>query len=313
MRIGVVSQPQGILAWMKNSLAIVGPGRVGRAFGRRLKEAGWKITVIAGRSLSSAKRGARFIGDGRPAEGVPATLASASTILLTVPDDALSTVAFELARNAGDDLQGKIVLQTSGALDAGVLAPLHDFGAAVGSMHPLQTFSGVGAPPLEGKLFAIEGDPPAVQAARKIARTLGGVPVRIAAAKKPLYHAAGIFAAGLSLGMEEAGVRLLMAAGLKRREAQRALLALTAQVQENYAKLGPQKAWTGPLARGDFDVVATHEIALGEFSVEYLDAYRAVSRLSARVLSRNPEAILARLDEISGNMSLSGKTKGGYE
>ena len=298
---------------MKNSLAIVGPGRVGRALGRRLREAGWKITVVAGRSISSAKRGARFIGGGRPAEGLPATLASASTILLTVPDDTLSTVAFELARKVGDDLQGKIVLQTSGALDAAVLAPLHDLGAAVGSMHPLQTFSGVSVPPLEGKVFAIEGDQLAVRVARRIARTLGGVPVGIATSKKPLYHAAGAFAAGLHLGMEEAGVRLLMAAGLKRREAQRALLSLTSQVQENYAKLGPQKAWTGPLARGDFAVIAIHENALEEFSAEYLDAYRAVSRLSARVLSQNPGAILARLDEISGTLSLAAKIKGGYE
>src|SRR6266566_4630571 len=36
------------------------------------------------------------------------------------------------------------------------LAPVKECGAAVGSMHPLQTFSGVGVPDLEG--FAVEGD-----------------------------------------------------------------------------------------------------------------------------------------------------------
>jgi len=30
-------------------------------------------------------------------------------------------------------------------------------------MHPMQTFSGVGVPPLEGKVFAIEGDEIAVR------------------------------------------------------------------------------------------------------------------------------------------------------
>src|SRR5271154_3039916 len=101
MPIGVVSQPQGILAWMIKSLAIVGAGRVGRALGLRLRETGWRITVVAARSEASAKRGARFIGGGRPVEGIPATLAAASAILLTVTDDAIASVAEELARRAG--------------------------------------------------------------------------------------------------------------------------------------------------------------------------------------------------------------------
>ncbi len=234
--------------------------------------------------------------------GVPATIAAASAILLTVPDDAIAAVAAELAQSAGEDLRGKVVLHTSGALEASVLMPLQFWGATVGSMHPLQSFNGVSVPPLEGKVFAIEGDEPAVRVARKMARSLGGVPVGISAEKKPLYHAAGGFAAGLCLALEEAGVRVLMNAGLKRREAARALVSLTRQVLENYEKLGPRKAWTGPLARGDFGVISAHENALAGMRPEYLDAYHAVSRLAAQVLSHNPVATLRELDTISENV-----------
>jgi len=308
-----VSQPQGILAWMAKSLAIIGPGRVGRALGNRLRENGWRITMVAARSQASAKRGARFIGGGRPVAGIPVTLAACSTILITVPDDAIAGVAGELSRNAGEDLRGRVVLHTSGALDACVLEVLRSCGASVGSMHPLQTFSGVSVPPLEGKVFAIEGDEPAVRVARRIARSLGGVPVGISADKKPLYHAAGAFAAGLSLAVEEAGVRLLMTAGLKRREAQRALVSLTRQVLEHYEKLGPQKAWTGPLARGDFGVVAAHEKALREMQPEFLEAYVAISRLAAQELAHEPETMLRELEAISGSVKLVAKAKGGCE
>ena len=298
---------------MTKTLAIVGAGRVGRALGRRLHETGWNVTVVAARTEGSAKRAVRFIGGGRPAAGIPATLAASSTILLTVPDDAIARVAAELARNAGQDLRGKVVLHTSGALDSCVLDVLRECGAAVGTMHPLQSFNGVSVPPLVGKVFAIEGDELAVRMARRIARSLGGVPVGISAAKKPLYHAAGAFAAGLILAMEEAGVRMLMSAGLKQREAQRALLSLTRQVLENYEKLGPQKAWTGPLARGDFGVVAAHEEALRQLQPEFLDAYRAVSRLAAQVLSHDPTTMHRELDAISGCAELAAKAKGGYE
>jgi predicted short-subunit dehydrogenase-like oxidoreductase (DUF2520 family) len=299
---------------MTKSLAIVGAGRVGRALGRRLRETGWRITVVAGRSEASAKRGVRFIGGGRPAAGVPATLAAASAILLTVPDDAIAWVAAELAQSAGEDLRGKVVLHTSGAFEASVLLPLQFWGAAVGSMHPLQSFNGVSVPPLEGKVFAIEGNEAAVRVARKMARSLGGVPVGISAEKKPLYHAAGAFAAGLCLALEEAGIRVLMNAGLKRREAARALVSLTRQVLENYEKLGPQKAWTGPLARGDFGVISAHENALAGMQPEYLHAYHAVSRLAAQVLSHSPAATLRELDTISKNVNVATvKAKGSYE
>lgn len=278
-----------------------------------MREAGWRVVVVTARSEANAKSSVRFIGGGRAAVGIPATLIGAGVVLLTVPDDAIARVALALAVRVGGEMRGKIVLHTSGALRSSVLEPLRACGAAVGSMHPLQTFSGVGAPPLVGKVFAIEGDELAVRTARRIARTFGGVPVGIAAEQKALYHAAGAFAAGMCLALEEAGVQVLMNAGLKRREAQRALLSLTRQVLEHYEKLGPQKAWTGPLSRGDYRVIAAHELALCGLPREFVDAYRAVNRLAARVLAHEPETVLAQLTGNSHQAQLLEKSKGGYE
>jgi predicted short-subunit dehydrogenase-like oxidoreductase (DUF2520 family) len=294
---------------MKRSAAIIGAGRVGRTLGRSLREFGWKIILVAARTEATAKKAARFIGAGRPTVGLPATLTGAAAILLAVPDDAIAPVAADLARMIGGALRGKIVLHTSGALDASVLEPLRRHGAAVGSMHPLQTFTGVNVPPLAGKVFAIEGDKQAVRTARGIARTLGGVPVAVAAENKALYHAAGAFGAGLVLALEESGVQLLKQAGLQHREAQRALLSLTRQVLEHYEKLGAQKAWTGPLSRGDYGVVAAHRNALRNAPPEFLAAYAAVSRLAARVLSNNPGAMMRELDKLSENQGTA-KAKG---
>jgi predicted short-subunit dehydrogenase-like oxidoreductase (DUF2520 family) len=294
---------------MTRSLAIIGAGRVGRTLGRSLRECGWKIILVAARTESTAKKAVRFIGGGRATIGLPETLTGAEAILLTVPDDAIAPVAADLARMIGAELRGKIVLHTSGALDASVLEPLRRRGAVTGSMHPLQTFTGVNVPPLAGKVFAIEGDKLAVRTARGIARTLGGVPVAVSADKKALYHAAGAFGAGLVLALEESGAQLLKQAGLKHREAQRALLSLTRQVLEHYEKLGAQKAWTGPLSRGDYGVVAAHENALRKAPPEFLAAYEAMSRLAARVLSTNPGAMLRELDKISENQETA-KAKG---
>ena len=148
---------------MPKTLSIVGAGRVGRALGRGLHELGWKIGVVSARTEASARQGVRKIGAGEPAVGITPAVLGSRTILLTVPDDAIVLVADELAHIGGEQLQGKVVLHASGALDAGVLAAVRNCGASVGSMHPLQTFSGTNRPALEGKIFAVQGDEKAVQ------------------------------------------------------------------------------------------------------------------------------------------------------
>jgi predicted short-subunit dehydrogenase-like oxidoreductase (DUF2520 family) len=272
---------------MRTTLGFVGAGRVGRALGRRLRELGWKVGAVVTRNESSARSAVRFIGAGVPQAGLSRRILASSVVLITTPDSAIEEVAAELARMGGEEWIGHVVLHTSGALDAGVLRALRDSGAATGSMHPLQTFSGVAVPPLEGKLFAVEGDIVAVRTARKIARALGAAPTPIEAPKKPLYHAAGALAAGHTLVVVESAVQLLMSLGIKRAEAVRALLPMTKQVLQNYERLGARAAWTGPLERGDYEVVAKHLNVLQNYSPEHKEAYEALNRLAGRVFARD--------------------------
>ena len=274
---------------MQGTLAIVGAGRVGRALGRKLRESGWQIGGVVTRNLTTARSAVRFIGAGSPQAGMSRGILRSAVILIATPDAAISAASEELARIGAEELRGKVVLHTSGALHAGALHAARDCGAAAASMHPLQTFTGVAVPPLEGKVFAIEGDLPAVRMARKIARALGGVPAQIDAHNKPLYHASGVLAAGHVLVVVEAAIQLLMSLGMKRGEATRALLPMTRQVLENHERLGPRRSWTGPLSRRDYGVVASHVAALQNYSAEYKDAYEALNRLAQLVLSRDTE------------------------
>jgi len=296
---------------MEQSLAIVGAGRVGRALGRRLREEGWKIGAIVTRSEAGSRRAARFIGSGKPYAGMTRHLLASSVILIATPDHAIPDVARELARIGGEELGDKIVLHTSGALDSTPLGPLKACGAAVGGMHPLQTFTGVGVPPLEGRVFAVEGDASAVQTARQIARILGGSPVRIAGQKKILYHAAAAMAAGHVLALEEAATLLLVSLGMKRSEAVRALLSLTRQVLDNFQHVGPSAAWTGPLSRRDYKTVEAHLGALHDSQPETAEAYAALNRVAARVLSQNAAAMNEELDKLSSEMKPKTKVRGG--
>jgi predicted short-subunit dehydrogenase-like oxidoreductase (DUF2520 family) len=232
-------------------------------------------------------------------------------ILIATPDSAVREVAEELARIGGRELRRKIVLHTSGALSSNVLAPLRAQGAAAGSIHPLQTFTGIGLPSLEGRIFAIEGDAAAVRVARQMSRDLDGLPVRISGSAKAAYHAAATMVCGQILAVVEAATRILMSIGMKRREAVRALVPLTSQMLQNFERVGPKAAWTGALPRGDFGVIQAHTLALQCFAPEYGCAYEALNRLAARVLAPDAQQTLGQLDRISSRETQKTKATGG--
>jgi predicted short-subunit dehydrogenase-like oxidoreductase (DUF2520 family) len=277
------------------TISIIGAGRVGATLGRGLLGQGWRIGAVVTRSKATSHAAVRKIGAGSAHSKINRELVVADLIVIATPDDALGAVAKSLARVAGKALQGKIVLHTSGALDRDVLAPLARQGASTGSLHPMQTFSGHGAPKLVGVVFAIEGDAKARRAAVEIARTLGGVPVTIDGRDKPAYHAAGVLAAGHALALLESAVEVLIGIGFTRRHALDTLLPLTRQMLDNMERLGPRASWTGPVARGDYATIAKHANALRRYPREFRQAYAALALLATRVLAKRPSKNLGQL------------------
>jgi hypothetical protein len=57
-------------------------------------------------------------------------------------------------------------------------------------------------------------------------------------------------------------------------------------------------------------VLAAHEEALSRLQLEFLEAYRAMNRLGARVLAREPEPMLRELSAIANEEKNHAKAKG---
>ncbi len=295
---------------MPETVSIVGAGRVGRALGRRLHELDWRVGGVTGRSISTARAAVRAIGAGQPLDAPTHQVLNSRVVLITTPDGAIEDMAKNLAQLGGKNGRewcGKVVLHTSGSLDSSVLQPLADLGAATGSMHPMQTFSNQNFPDLAKCIFGIDGCPAALQVARKMIHQMGGVAVRLSGANKAAYHAAGSFACVYVLALMETATRLLMTQGFKRRQAMRALLRLARQTLDNFERVGPLAAWTGPLSRGDFSTIERHVKALADFEPEYLEAYKALSHLTAAMLTAQPGAMMKQLDRIFGAAAVSKK------
>src|SRR5256885_5415558 len=224
-------------------VAIVGAGRVGCALGRLLHQKGWRIGSVVTRSLRTARAARRPIGSGKPQAGLSEAVLAADLILIATPDRAIAETARTLARfgessrsgakqaprdkkqgknkkkTGGENWRGKIVLHTSGALSSDILMPLASRGAAIGSLHPLQTFSGRTTPSLSGSTCVMEGSAAALRMARRICRELRGLPVVLPQGRKAAYHAGAALAAGDGLAVIEGGGGLLGAGGVLSRGA----------------------------------------------------------------------------------------------
>jgi len=285
---------------VKPTLSIVGAGRVGKTLGKRLCESGWQISVVVTRSTATSRAAVRAIGAGQPSAGVVRGVFAADVTLLAVPDDRLAAVVATLAKIGGSAWRGKVVLHTSGALDSSVLAPLARLGAATGSLHPMQTFSGRIIPNLGGVTIAIEGAAKALRMARNIARTLGGVPVVIAGRDKPVYHLTAVLAAGSGFPLMETSIQMLVGIGFSRTRALRTLLPLARQMLDNTERIGARAAWTGPLSRGDYATIAKHIQALRRYPREVRRSYAALALLAGRVLATDPPAALKQIKRALG-------------
>ncbi|HKP90842.1 MAG TPA: DUF2520 domain-containing protein, partial [Thermoleophilaceae bacterium] len=134
-------------------------------------------------------------------------------------------------------------------------------GAAFG-LHPLQTIAGPGAD-LRGCGCAIAGTTPeAAGVARRLALDLGMDPVEIADGDRAAYHASASIASNFLLTLEAAAEAVAAGAGIAPDEARRLLGPLVRTTVENWLALGPERALTGPVARGDDETVAAQRAAV---------------------------------------------------
>jgi predicted short-subunit dehydrogenase-like oxidoreductase (DUF2520 family) len=209
-------------------------------------------------SAVAARLSERGVGvrTGRVVEGDPELL------LLCVPDAAIADVAQGLA-------PGPLVAHVSGATPLSALDPhVRRF-----SVHPLQTFTLARGPEqLDGAWGAVTAETDDTRATGLwLAEILGLRPFELADSARTLYHAGAVFASNYLVTLHRAASLLFEGVGAP----PEALLPLMQRTIENGFEL------TGPIARGDWAVVASHLDALHDAHPELEPMYRALAEATA--------------------------------
>ena len=224
------------------AVGVVGPGRAGRALAAALRAAGYEVDGPVGR--------------GRQPGG--------DAVLLCVPDSEIGSAAATVAGTA------RFVGHVSGATP---LAALEPSGGEAFGLHPLQTLTGEETD-LSGCGCAIAGSTSeALELARRLALDLGMDPVEIDDERRAAYHAAASIASNFLVTLEAAAERVASGAGIGPEEARRLLGPLVRTTVDNWLRLGPAGALTGPVARGDEGTVAAQRAAVAEVAPEALDLF----------------------------------------
>ena len=240
-------------------MGIVGPGRVGTALARALRDAGVEVEGPVGRGASPA---------------------GCHAIVLCVPDAEIASAA-EVVTGAAP-----LIGHTSGATPLSALAHA---GVPAFGLHPLQSFAHRGVS-FGGAGAAVAGtSAEALAFATALAERLGMTPFEIDDEGRAAYHAAASMASNFVVTLQAAAERVAAGAGLDRDEARALLMPLVRQTVENVAALGPEEALTGPIARGDQATVAAQRAAIAEAAPELLALFDALAaRTRALAAERSP-------------------------
>jgi predicted short-subunit dehydrogenase-like oxidoreductase (DUF2520 family) len=233
-----------------DSIAVIGAGRLGPALTAALRAAGLSVAGPLGRDPD---------------------LSGATLVLLCVPDGEIGAAAHKIE-------PGPLVGHCSGATTLEPLAPHEALG-----LHPLMTVP-AGSPPevFRGAAAAVDGSTPrGLAAAEALAAAVGMRPMRVAPEDRAAYHAAASIASNFLVTLEAAAERLAATAGVDRA----ALAPLVRAAVETWAELGPERALTGPIARGDEGTVARQREAVLDRTPELAPLFDALVE-ATRALAR---------------------------
>lgn len=282
-------------------VGVIGAGRVGAVLGLALQQAGHTITGVHAVSEASVAR-AEALLPGVPILEIPEILRRSEAVIFAVPDDVLESLVSGLAA-AGHVQTGHLLVHTSGRYGTAVMRSVREYGAIPVAIHPAMTFSGLSldVERLQNTAFGVTADAVVAPIAEALVVEMGGIPVCIPEAARPVYHAAMAHASNHLVTLTAQAQAMLEAAGIG--DAPKLLGNLMSASLEN-ALTSADQALTGPVSRGDVGTVATHLETLKTLDdPDLFETYRGMALATARRAHKAgfiQESKLAELTELLG-------------
>ena len=226
---------------MKN-IILVGSGNVATHLGIALQNCNYKIVQVYSRSIENAKKLAQKLNTNFTNDLTQ--LKTADLIIVSVNDDAISTVLSKLKNTA--------IVHTSGSIGIDVFEPnLSNFGV----FYPLQTFNKDIELTISEITFCIEGNSKEFEKELiEIAKNLSSNVITMNSAQRKQLHIAAVFTCNFSNHMCSIADDLLTEKDIDFK----ILLPLIKQTIANLNTNRPKVVQTGPAKRKDIKIIQEH-------------------------------------------------------
>jgi len=287
----------------KKEFSIIGCGRLGISLAVFLSGQGYIAKGFSSKSPESVDKVIRFVGAGTAYEKPWDAAKAASLVFICTPDTLIEPVCKKIASEGGFNSQS-VVFHLSGALSSDILASAKKAGAVTGSIHPLQAF----APYEEGQQspfrainMSVEGEKKAVELGKVIVNALKAHSFTIPTKAKTLYHASAVVASNYLVTVENCALELLKQAGLSEDNAYEILEPLIMGSLNNIKKRGSINALTGPVARGDDEIVARHLRDIERKVPQFSALYKLLGRYTLDIAASRGEIkedAIQKLDDL---------------
>lgn len=270
---------------------IIGCGRLGISLAAFLSMQGFIPKAFSSKSRESAQKAVELTGRGQVYERPSDAAKTCSLVFITTPDTLIKPVCETIAHENGFSKE-TVVYHLSGALSSCILESAKKKGASTGSIHPLQAF----APyqkgqesPFKGINISIEGDDRAVELGKEIVNALKANSFTIPTHAKTLYHASAVVASNYLVTLEHFALELLKQADLSEENAYEILEPLIMGTLNNIKARGSINALTGPVARGDDEIVLRHLSDIDKKLPYFSDLYRLLGKHTLDIAKKRGE------------------------
>jgi predicted short-subunit dehydrogenase-like oxidoreductase (DUF2520 family) len=131
---------------------------------------------------------------------------------------------------------------------------------------------------------------------------VGGQIIFLASEHKIIYHATTVFASNYLTAILELGQRCCRQAGMDETTARGLMEPLALETATNVFRLGPARALTGPIARGDSGLVADQLNALSTWQTETGEIYRLLGKVALELARQTKTACPRKLDMVAESL-----------
>ena len=242
----------------------------------------FEIGDVLTTSIGSAQQAVGQIGAGTAVAEFSA-LSPAHIFILAVPDQCIESAARSLDK-AGVVNDSTIVCHLSGATPSSILIKAGLAPKQVASVHPIRSFGDFeqsvhGFP---GTWCGFEGSSAVERDIKQAFEAIGANIFDIDADRKLAYHAACLMMSNYLNGLVDAGLDCFEQAGIDRQTALTLSTPILQNTLANIVAKGPSLSLTGPIARGEWQIVAAELAELERLDARQAEIYRSLGKMTLK-------------------------------